>query len=332
MERVFPKLLNGLARPENVPAFESLTQRMQTATVEFHVAKHGAEGATGSPDYPFRTIQEAVDHAENTVHEGLGYVVNVHPGFYAETVTLSRAKVHIRGTHAHNDMTMFCAVSKIVIDCAEDMGGLYNTQYAVSGMLVAPPSGDCVSIAGDTACTVVLKDCNLYADGTGQKCLGSTNTAEPKVRANGVVFNNALANAPGATFSSGWLDLQRCFFYTGDSQAVDFGGQTLTMDGVLMQNAGDDVLLASGSGSISVSNCLFENSKSNSNGIRLAGTVTCTAVQNVFRVPGGTGYAVDGPAGCVLVHGLNCYLPTYNSKVKNSMTIVPTTTTPTASA
>jgi hypothetical protein len=332
VERVFPKLLNGLAKPENVPALESLTERLRTATVEFHVAKHGSEGATGSRDYPFHTIQEAVDHAESTVQEGLGYVINVHPGFYAETVTLSRARAHLRGTHAYNDMTMFCAVSKIVIDCTEDMDGASNTQYAVSGLLVAPPSGDCVSVTGDTACTVVLKDCNLYADGAGQKCLSSTNTAAPKVKVNGVVFNNLHANAPGATFFGGWLDLQRCFFYTGDAQAVDFGGQTLTMDGVLMQNAGGDVLFASGSGSLSISNCLFENSKADSNGIRLAGTVTCTAVQNVFRVPSGTGYAVEGPAGCVLVHGLNCYLPSYNSKVKSSMTIVPATTTPTPTA
>jgi hypothetical protein len=331
-ERTLPRLLNGVAKLENVPALESLTERLQAATVEFHVAKHGTEGATGSPDYPFPTIQEAVDHAESTVQEGLGYVVNVHPGFYAETVTLSRAKAHLRGTHAYNEMTMFCSVSRIVIDCAEDMDGASNTQYAVSGMLVASSSGDCISITGDTACTVVLKDCNLYADGAGQKCLSSTNNAEPKVKVNGVVFNNVLSNAPGATFFSGWLELQRCFFYTGNSQAVDFGGQTLTMDGVLMQNAGDDVLFASGSGSLSISNCLFENSKANSNGIRLAGTVTCTAVQNVFRVPSGTGYAVAGPAGCILVHGLNCYLPGYNSKVKSSMTIVPATTTPTASA
>jgi hypothetical protein len=229
-------------------------------------------------------------------------------------------------------MTMFCSVSRIVIDCNEDMGGANNTQYAVSGMLVAPSSGDCITIAGETACTVVLKDCNLYADGAGQKCLSSTNTAEPKVKVNAVVFNNLQSNAPGLTFLGGWLDLQRCFFYTGDSQAVDFTGHTLSMDGVLMQTGGADVLFAAGTGSLSISNCLFEDSKANSNGIRLSGTVTCTIVQNVFRIPSGTGYAVSGPAGCILVHGLNCYLPGFNSKVKNSMTIAPATTTPTASA
>lgn len=332
VERSIPRIVNGVVKPHNAPFFAELEERLQDATVEFHVAKHGGDDATGSQDYPFPTIQAAVDHAESTVEEGLGYVINVHPGFYAETVTLSRAKAHIRGTHAYNDMTMFCGVSRIVVNCTEDMGGSSNTQYAVSGMLVAPTSGDCVSITGDTACTVVLKDCNLYADGAGQKCLSSTNIAEPKVKINGVVFNNIQSNAPGTTFLSGWLDLQRCFFYTGNSQAVDFTGHTLTMDGVLMQTAGDDVLFASGPGSLSISNCLFENAKANSNGIRLSAGATCTLVQNVFRVPSGTGYCVNGPAGCTLVHGLNCYLPTYNNKVKNSMTIVPATTTPTPSA
>lgn len=332
VDRIMPRLLNGIARKDNVPDLASLEERLQTASVEFHVAKHGGDDATGSVDYPFPTIQKAVDHAESTVEDGLGYVINVHPGFYPETVTLSRAKAHLRGAHAHNDMTMFCGVSKIVIDCTEDMGGPSNTQYAVSGMLVSPSSGDCITVSGDTACTVVLKDCNLYADGAGQKCLSSINTAEPKVKINGVVFNNLQSNAPGVTFLGGWLDLQRCFFYTGDSQAVDFTGHTLSMDGVLMQTAGNEVLFAAGTGALSISNCLFEDSKADSNGIRLSGTVTCTVVQNVFRIPSGTGYAVNGPAGCILVHGLNCYLPGYNSKVKNSMTIVPATTTPTASA
>lgn len=332
VERVLPKINNGVAKVENVPKLADLQERLRSAAVEFHVAKHGDEDATGSAEYPFPTIQAAVDHAEETVDEGLGYVINVHPGFYAETVTLSRAKAHLKGTHAYNDMTMFCGVSKIVVNCTTDMGGASNTQYAVSGMLVAPASGDCITISGDTACTVVIKDCNLYADVAGQKCLSSTNNAQPRVKVNGVVFNNVLSNAPGATFLSGWLDLQRCFFYGGNSLSVDFTGHTLTMDGVLMQNAGNDVLFAAGSGTLSISNCLFETSKANSNGIRLSDTVNCTVVQNVFRVPSGTGYAVNGPAGCVLVHGLNCYLPSYNNKVKSSMTIVPVTITPTASA
>lgn len=332
VENIKPRIINGVVKSANILELNKVKEAIRAATVEFHVAKNGDDENTGSEEYPFLTIQNAVNHAEETVEEGLGYVINVHPGFYAETVTISRAKAHIKGTHAYGDMTMFCGVSKIVVNCTEDMGGASNTQYAISGILVAPSSGDCIAITGDTACTVVLKDCNLYANGAGQKCLSSTNTDNPKVKINSVVFNNIQSDAPGVTFLSGWLDLQRCFFYTGNSQAIDFTGHTLTMDGVLMQNAGDDVLFASGTGALSISNCLFENSKSNSNGIRLSGTVTCTIVQNVFRVPSGNGYAVSGPAGCVLVHGLNCYLPTYNSKVKNTMTIVPATTTPTSAA
>lgn len=332
VENIKPRIFNGVVKSANILEINRIKDAIRAATVEFHVAKDGSDENTGSEEYPFLTIQHAVNYAETNVSEDSAFIIHVHPGFYPETVTLTRAKAHLKGTHTHSDMTMFCGVSKVVVNCTEDMGGASNTQYAISGILVAPSSGDCISVTGNTACTVVLKDCNLYADGAGQKCLSSTNTDNPKVKINSVVFNNLQSNAPGVTFLSGWLDLQRCFFYTGNSQAIDFTGHTLTMDGVLMQNAGDDVLFAAGTGSLSISNCLFENSKANSNGIRLSGTVTCTMVQNVFRVPSGTGYAVSGPAGCVLVHGLNCYLPTYNSKVKNTMTIVPATTTPTSAA
>ena len=334
-DNVLPKLLNGVAKIENVPSLLKISENLSEATVEFHVAKngtYGADGATGSQTYPFSTIQEAVDYAEENVAGDLAYVINVHPGFYPETVVLSRPKVHIKGTHAYSDMTMFCAVSKIEINCTQDMGGVNNTQYAVSGMLVAPGSGDCVTVGGSVACTVALKDCNLYADNSGQRCLVSSNGASPKLKVNGVVFNNILTNAAGVNFASGWLDLQRCFFYSGDAESIIFSGSALTMDGVLMQTSGSDVLVASGSGQLSVSNCLFETSKANADGISMSGTVTCTMVQNVFRVPNGSGYAVNGVAGCVLVHGLNCYLPTYNNKIKSAMTAVAASTTPSSAA
>jgi hypothetical protein len=307
-------------------------ERLGEATVEFHVAKNGVEDATGSSTYPFLTIQEAVDYAEENVDGDLAYVINVHPGFYPETVVLSRPKVHIRGVHSCGEMTMFSSVSKIEINCTQDMGGSNTTQYAVSGMLVAPGSGDCVTVRGGVACTVILKDCQLYADGSGQRCLVSSDGASHKLRVNGVVFNNVLANAASVNSTSGWLDLQRCFFYSGDAESIIFSGSALTMDGVLMQTSGSDVLSASGSGQLSVSNCLFETSKANADGISLSGTVTCTMVQNVFRVPNGSGYAVNGVAGCVLVHGLNCYLPTYNNRIKSAVTAVAASTTPTSVA
>lgn len=332
VDNIKPKILNGVVKVENSIELSDIYEKLRVATVEFHVAKHGSDENPGSLAYPFLTIQAAINHVESTLLEDTGCVINIHPGFYPETVTVNRAKVHLRGTHAYNDMTMFCSFSKLVINCVEDMGGASNTQYAVSGVLIAPSSGDCVLISGNTACTVVLKDCNLYASSAGQKCVSSTNTDNPKVKINGVVFNNVLANAPGITFLSGWLDLQRCFFYAGDSVAIDFTGHTLSMDGVLMQNAGSNVLFASGSGSLSISNCLFENSKANSSGIDLSGTVTCNAVQNVFRIPSGSGYAINGVSGVVLVHALNVFLPSYNNKFKSAMTMVAASTTPTSSA
>ena len=82
VDRFLPRLLNGVAKIENVPALSRVTEKLGEATVEFHVAKNGVEDATGSQTYPFPTIQEAVDYAEENVEGDLAYVVNVHPGFY----------------------------------------------------------------------------------------------------------------------------------------------------------------------------------------------------------------------------------------------------------
>lgn len=332
VDNIKPKIFNSVVKIENSLDLGKIDQRLRTAGVEFHVAKHGSDENSGSLEYPFLTIQAAVDHAESNVPSDSGCIVNVHPGFYAETVTLTRARTHLRGTHAYNDMTMFCAVSGVVVDCQEDMGGSSNTQYAISGMLVSPAAGHCITVAGDTDCTVIIKDCNLYADSAGQKCLVNTNSGNIKIKCNGVVFNNVLSNSLAIDVSSGWLDVQRSFVYSGSSPSVNFSGATLTMDGVLMQGAGNDVLTASGSGQINISNSLIETSAANADGVSLGGTVTCTVVQSVFRVPNGSGYAVNGVAGVVLVHAVNAFLPTYNNKFKSAMTILPASTTPVSSA
>lgn len=332
VDNVKPKIFNGVVKMENSPDLDRINERLRTATVEFHVAKHGSDENPGSLEYPFLTIQSAVNHAESSVPDDLGCVINVHPGFYAETVTLERARTHLRGTHAYNDMTMFCAVSRVVFNCVGDMGGSNNTQYAISGMLVSPGSGNCITVAGDTDCTVIIKDCNLYADDAGQKCLVNTNSGNIKVKCNGVVFNNLLSNSLAIDISSGWLDVQRSFIYSGSSPSVNFSGSALTMDGVLMQGAGADVITISGSGQVNISNSLFETSATNADGISLGGTVTCNIVQNVFRVPNGSGYAVNGVSGVVLIHATNAFLPTYNNKFKSAMTILPASTTPVSSA
>jgi len=327
VERVLPRLVNGAAK--NVPGLLKIKQNLENTTAEFYVEKHGSDSNAGSSAYPFLTIQKAVDYAEENLDSSLGYVVNVGPGFYPETVTIRRAKAHICGTHTYNDMTMFCSVSRILINCTQDLGGPSNTQYSISGMLIAPSSGNCIDITGNVGCTVIINNCNLYADDNGQKCLTNNNSGSVKTKINGVVFNNKLSNTDSIDVSSGWLDIQRCFIYNGNSLAINFSGDTLTLDGVVMQGSGANVLTASGSGQINVSNCLIETSAVNANGFNLGGTVTCTCVQNVFRVPSGSGYAVNGVPGVVFVHALNVFLPTYNNKFRSLMTNLAASTTPT---
>lgn len=332
VDRFLPKIVNGIAKTNNVPDLLKLKEKVQESYVSFYVAKNGSDRNSGTITHPFLTIQKAVDYAESNLESGLSYVININPGFYAETVTLTRAKAHLRGTHEYCDMTMFSSVSKIVINCIEDMDGVNNTQYAISGLLVAPSSGNCITIGGNVSCTTIIKDCNLYADNNGQKCLVNTNNQSIKIKCNSVVFNNKLANANSIEISKGWLDVQRSFIYNGSSSAINFSGETLTIDGVLMQGSGTKVLEGSGSGELNISNSLLESSANNANGIDLSGTVTCSIVQNVFRIHNGTGYSVNGVAGVILIHSLNTFLPTYNNKFKSSMTIVPASTSPVPTA
>lgn len=95
-EPVLPIILNGVVKSNNLPEFIKLKNNLQNTASEFHVSKNGSDLNTGSLEYPFLTIQKAIDYAEENIESSPnGYLIKIHPGFYSESVTLNRAEAHL---------------------------------------------------------------------------------------------------------------------------------------------------------------------------------------------------------------------------------------------
>lgn len=301
--------------------------------------------ADGTIIRPFKTIQDAVDYAETLDRYAMepiapseivgkktikGVVINILSYAYYGDVVLSRPGVHLRGTIGEPNSYLFCKMGKLTINSTYDAIDPFSNQYTISNIVLTNGNntGDCLTIAGDVDCRVALASCMLNANNPSPyRCLNITHTGNPKIFCNNVNFNNPNANTTSIeSTSNGWLDIQNSTIYSGDANAIVFSGATLTVNNVTIQAAGSEIINASGSGTLSIGNSTLSSSKANATGIALQNTVVCNAVQNVFNIPSGTGYAVNGVLGTVFVHAFNAFAPGSNNKIKNTVAAVPFTT------
>jgi hypothetical protein len=172
--------------------------------------------------------------------------------------------------------------------------------------------------------------CNFYAE-VGYRAVNCTN-ANARLRSFACEFQNGLSALPTIAWAGFWLEIRQANLYTGTGPALAQTAGLVQLDSCVLQGVtGGSMLTASGSSQLNVSNCYIEPSAANGNGFVLSGTAQLTIVQNLFRVPAGTGRCVDGVLGNVVVHALNVFAPTYNNKFQTAIGagLVAASTTPT---
>jgi hypothetical protein len=290
-----------------------------------------AAKATGSGAFPFATIGAALAYIDAEGVAGEGYVVEIAAGSYtAETLTISRPKIHLKGPQAHATQTTYATVGPIVVNWTSSAGTPQTTNCTLSGLLIATGSADALTISGSVAGTVSVVACNFYAE-VGYRAVNCTN-ANARLRSFACEFQNGLSALPTIAWAGFWLDVRQANLYPGTGPALAQTAGLAQLDSCVLQGVtGGSMLTASGSSQLNVSNCYIEPSAANGNGFVLSGTAQLTIVQNLFRVPAGTGRCVDGVLGNVVVHALNVFAPTYNNKFQTAIGpgLVAASTTPT---
>ena len=286
--------------------------------------------AVGSSAFPFATISAALSHIDASGVAGEGYVVEVAAGNYAsEAVTITRPKIHLKGPQVASNQIGFAKIGAVTVNFATSAGSAPTTEATISGFLFTPASGDCLTVSGSVACTVNLVACNLYNETA--KCVTVTN-ANARLKTIRCEFQNGLSSQATVAFAGNWLDMRNSNVYPGTGPAVAQTVGLVALDSCVLQGVtGGSMLTASGTSQMNVSNCLIESSAANGNGVVLSNTAQLTIIQNVFRVPSGTGRCVDGVLGNLVVHALNVFAPTYNNKFQTAIGagLVPASTTPT---
>lgn len=280
-------------------------------------------GATGSVEKPFATVQAAHDFASINFAEENDVVIIVAPGAYSGFI-LTRPRTHLIGFAGQANATRIS--STVTIAPTTTVGGVYNSTFTLENFLFTTASGHAIVISGNQQLNFNGYKLKCYTDSGTQSALVVNNTATGGIRLYmyDSDLQNQLTNAITADISNVFAGMfKRCNFYGGANLALKANGTTATLDGCTLYSTFTDIISLTGASTINMGNTTFTNSQANGNGINIAAGATAVIGQCAFDVPAGTGYAVKGTTGSVLVHANNIIAYGKNNKISNTITAVP---------
>lgn len=261
---------------------------------------------TGTYNSPYRTITAAFDAAVLAGHDDSNPATIILLSNITENVTLKPGIFLTSlgaGTHGSPAITGTITVTS-------SMGSTVTNHYSISNLrVVAPTDGICINFIGTAPQKLFIRDMWLDANGTGT----------------GIVVNNTGTGSTvqmdtGHLAHSGSGDVYCINVINGNCYVTDIettgttqvaavrSGCTLTLDSCELDANGDIVCETYGTGILIITNSSITNTKTNSTGILIndaGGTVTIG--NNLFTIPAGTGYAIQGPFGGIVYHANNVF-------------------------
>lgn len=314
---------------------QSAVQSSFSYSQEIHVAKNGNNtGSTGKPYQPFLTLSAAISYVESTFTSGESVVIYIHPGDYAEAITITRPRTHLIGIQGTN--AFIAQIGSVTFAPTTTVGGVYNSSFSIEGLLLAAPAvaQSVITVAGTAECSLHMRNVYLYADDAGQKGITVTNTAATKSRFyfNDLLVNNQLCGATAMDLSNSVSQIKNTTVYSGTASCLKLSSTASALAAFCLFETSGTLALDIGETSLTLSTSSITASGSNPSGVTVAAGGTYTTIQNFYNVTSGTGYAITGSAGAVVTHALNTFAYGTNNKYKNALTVLAHSTTMTASS
>jgi hypothetical protein len=281
--------------------------------------------ATGTYNSPFATITAAINAAVAAGHNDANSAVVILLANITENVTLAPG-VYLTslGTGTHGSPTITGTVT-----VTSSSGSTVTNHYSISNLrIVGPTDGKAIYFTGTAPQKLFVRDMWIDAHGTGTGIYmdntGSGSTLQMDIAhmyhdGSGDIYCIDVVN--GGCYVT---DIET----SGATQvAAVRAGAVLTIDSSELDAVGDVVCETYGSGSVTITNSIINNTQANGNGIKLnnAGGVA-TLGNNLISVPVGSGYAVQGVSGTALYAANNVFL-TANTARSTAITYVALPTT-----
>ena len=138
----------------------------------YYVDKAGSNSNVGSADFPFLTIQKAIDVCEAKFN-GTAQEIRVNFGTYTENLLLKKARVQLTAVGSRYVNTA-CSISGSILVQVAGSVDVFNSQIAIIGFQI---NGKVLDTSTGVH-TLVIKDCYLYApdNAVSQTCVADNRT------------------------------------------------------------------------------------------------------------------------------------------------------------
>lgn len=301
-----------------------------------YVAKNGSDvTGNGSALAPFQTIQAALNSLPAAVPSSdiPDCVIYIYPGTYNETINWTRSNTHIVGMQAPRKNIQAVTI-KGAIDYAvtiAEPGGIFQNISSVSNCLLTNESGarNTVNFNGAERVILHLINCQVYQASAGYSAISMNNTNASLSRLyleNCVVqsvptgLGHAIDLQKGALWSCFNTEIYRTGSADASSRAIKMSSNSLVtgVENSTIGSQGTYAIEMAGTGSCTMGTTVIETYAANRSGVLVAAGTAFTAINCVFNINAGTGYAVDGPAGSFFAYSANTYVT--NSAINPAVT------------
>ena len=292
---------------------------------------------TGGPNDPFQTPQVAHDYAATNNLASEQVVVRLNTGSYGGNLLVTRPNTHFVGpTQGVSKSTRIAGI--VTVSIASSVGGVGSDMVSFENILIAGSGDSVVTIGGTIGCSVMFKDAYVFTDSSTAKCVDVTNTAASGVgiHMKNTQLQNQSSSGTTLNLSNTYyanLDLVTLFSGTGTSMDITTTDAVVYNTRIEKTGIGTAIVANSsftaGKPSLILGNATIVNPTANSDGILVTSGSTVNIAQVAFNIAG-TGFAVKGSAGSVVVNGNNLFVPGTTNKISTAITRVPLTSAFTA--
>lgn len=291
-----------------------------------YVASNGNNSiADGSITKPFSTITAALNYLDAnypvTVNSGARYAVAIAPGNYTENITLSRPYTTLIGPEGKLK-TVFIT-GNLTINPSVNTGSMFSNTFALYNLFV----NGTTTLAGTIQCSLDAFNCVLYSSSDKTFVVSSTASGGNRLR-----FTFTDFTCVGNYIAIDMSNTTNCVISDaniGSASTTDvtkFTGSTLTINNCLFTSSTAANMINVVSGTVNVGYSAISSTATNGSGINIASGATVTTNNNVYNIPLGTGAAVKGVSGSILVDGLNNYVYGTNTTISSAITVLPMST------
>ena len=282
----------------------------------------------GGPNAPFQTLQKAHDYADLNIPVANQVVVKLNTGDHSGNLLVTRPNIHFVGpSQGVSKSTRIAGI--VTVSIASSVGGAASDMISFENILIVSSSGtSAVTIGGNIGYSVMFKDAYVFTSSATAKCVDVTNTATGGVgiHMKNVQLQNQSSSGTTLNLSNTYyanLDLVTLFSGTGTSMNITTTDAVVYNTRIEKTGIGTAIVATSsftaGKPSLVLGNATITNLTANSDGILVRSGSTVNIAQVAFNITAGTGFAVKGVAGSVVVHGNNLFVPGTNNKISSAI-------------